>query len=386
MTKTSLSLAAVGLALVAGGLGGTGAAAAAVPQFTPLSAKVLAPPAPAVGTDGRRHLVYELELQNTQPVRVDVLSLAVRAGDRTLRRVGPAEIPALMTTAKRPGSTLAAGEAATLWLDVTVARIPRALRHRLSIRVTSPEGESVPMTFDTAPTAVDTRPRPAIAAPLRGGLYLNFNGCCELTPHRTALFPIDGTPYLSERFAVDLIRIDAQGRGAAGDFSRNESFFTYGEGVHAVAAGRVIHTRNDVADNPPLNEPRGDSFTAETILGNHVVVRLRDGRYATFAHLQPGSVRVRPGQRVRTGQLLGRVGNSGQSGGAHLHFQLSGGPSPVASDGLPFAFARFSLVGAVGNVEQFLAGAANADIEPLASPSRRGGELPLHAAVVRFPG
>jgi hypothetical protein len=373
MTKTLVAVAAAALIV-------PGAAHAAAPQFTPLSASVVASPAPADGTDGRRHLVYELELRNTQPESVDVLSVAVRGENRSLRRIDPAELSTLMTVAKRPTGTLAAGETGTLWLDVKAPRAtPRILRHRVTLRV---NGTS--MTFDGAATRVDRQASPALEAPLRGGLYLNFNGCCDFSPHRTALLPVDGTEHLSERFAVDLIRVDAQGRGASGDFTRNESFFTYGRGVYSVAAGRVVHTLNDVPDNAPLNEPPGSSFTTDTVLGNHVVVHLNDGRYATYAHLRAGSVRVRRGDRVRAGQVLGRVGNSGQSGGAHLHFQLADGPSPIASNGLPFTFKRFARVGTVNNIEQFLTGTANADVQPATSSVQRLRQLPLQGDVLRF--
>ena len=193
-------------------------------------------------------------------------------------------------------------------------------------------------------------------------------------------------PYLSERFAVDFIRIDDEGRGGAGDLTRNESFFTYGEPVYAVGDARVVSTLDDVPDNVPLIEPPNSAFTADTIIGNSVVLRLADGRYAAYGHLRPGSVRVRPGQRVRRGQMLARVGNSGLSGGPHLHFQLSDGPHPLASDGLPLEFRRFSLIGTVANVGEFLTGQGNADVRRLARPSLRRGQLPLHATVVRFPG
>ena len=232
---------------------------------------------------------------------------------------------------------------------------------------------------------VSARPAQALAPPLHGGPYLNFNGCCDLSPHRTALVPVDGTPYLAQRFAVDFIRIDNLGRGAVGDLTRNESFFTFGEPVYAVADGRVVRTRNNLPETPPLNEPPGSSFTTQTTLGNNVELKLRGGRYALYAHLKTGSIRVRPGQRVHSGQMLGRVGNSGQSGGAHLHFQINDGPNPVASNGLPFVLARFTLIGTVTNVDQFLSGTANADVHRLRPPSPRRGQLPLHATVVRFP-
>jgi hypothetical protein len=239
------------------------------------------------------------------------------------------------------------------------------------------------LTFEGAPTAVHTRRAPAIAPPLRGGPYLNFNGCCGLSPHRTALIGVDGTPYLAERFAADFIRIDDHGRGFV-DPTRNESFFTYGEGVYAVADGRITHVVEDVPDNQPLNEPPGSSFTTETVTGNSVTMRLADGRYASYMHLRPGSVRVRGGQRVRRGQLLGRVGNSGQSGGAHLHFELTAGPSPLGSNGVPFELTTFSLLGRVTNLDEFLTG-VTADVHRSAAPSPRRGQLPLHATVVRFP-
>ncbi len=155
--------------------------------------------------------------------------------------------------------------------------------------------------------------------------------------------------------------------------------------MYAVADGRVARARNDPLDIPPLNEPSGSSFTTETTLGNNIELKLGGQRYALYAHLKRGSIRVRPGQRVRRGQMLGRVGNSGQTGGSHLHFQLSDGPNPVTSDSPPFVLRYFTLIGMVTNVDEFLTGAANADIHRLRPPSPRRSQLPLQATVVRFP-
>lgn len=375
--------------LVSGALAITSPAHAA-PQFTPLSASVVAPPQPVRGTDGRLHVVYEILLQNTAELRLDVQSLAVRArGGRTLLRFAGPEIPAAMTTVSgQPVSSLASGEGARVWVDLSLRRpsqVPRALVHRLTVAAVLPSGEPRTVSFDAARTRVNRRRAPSLSPPLRGGPYFNFNGCCGLSPHRTALAHIDGIGYLSERFASDFVRIDDQGRGGEGDLTRNESFFTFGEPVHAVAGGRVVRTLNNVPENTPLNEPPGDQFTPRTIVGNQVVLKLRNGRFAAYGHLQTGSVRVRRGQRVRRGEVIGRVGNSGQSGGAHLHFQLSDGPDPLSSDGIPYVFRRFSLAGMVTNVEEFLTGAANAEIVPRTPSSPRRKQLPLHATVVRFP-
>lgn len=383
-----IAAAIAGAAVAIAGLVAGAPAPAATPQFTPITASVLAAPQPVSATDGRRHLVYEVLVQNTTDAPVEVQSLAVRANGRALLAYAGSKLTAVMTTANGDTSTLGPSQGARILLDVVMRRghrDPRALVHRLTVRATLPSGESNTYTFDGARTPVRQGPARAVAAPLRGGPYLNFNGCCRLSPHRTAVVPVDGTLHGLQRFAVDFIRIDNLGRGAAGDLTRNESFFTFGEPVYAVADARVVRTRNDLPDIPPLNEPPGSAFTTETTLGNNIGLKLRGGQYALYAHLKRGSIRVRPGQRVRRGQMLGRVGNSGQTGGSHLHFQLNDGASPVASNSPPFRLRHFTLTGIVTNVEEFLTGAANADVRRLNPPSPRRGQLPLHATVVRFP-
>jgi len=364
-------------------------AASAAPKRTPLFVTVLTPPAPVLGSDGREHLAYELTLENNAGARAEVDSVAVRArGAGVLLRIAGTQLPAVMQNfGFEQTSALAASEGGRMWLDVTLPRgrrLPRALVHRLSVRAVAPTGESQTYTFDAAPTPVSRRRAVELSPPLRGGLYMNFNGCCLLSPHRSALTALNGTPYLSERFALDFIQINAQGAGGAGDLTRNESFFTFGEPVLAVADARVVSTLNSVPENVPLSEPPASSFSERAILGNHVILNLGGGRFAAYGHLQTGSVRVRVGQRVRRGQVLARVGNTGPSGGPHLHFQVSDGPQPLASDGLPFVFRQFSLAGEVSNIGQFLTGAANADIRRVQRPARRRDELPLHASVVRF--
>jgi hypothetical protein len=84
--------------VVLGGFASASAASAA-PQFTPMSASVVGPPQLVRGTDGRLHVLYEIVLQNTAELRLDVQSLAVRAkGGRTLLTVAGPAIPTVMTT------------------------------------------------------------------------------------------------------------------------------------------------------------------------------------------------------------------------------------------------------------------------------------------------
>jgi murein DD-endopeptidase MepM/ murein hydrolase activator NlpD len=100
-------------------------------------------------------------------------------------------------------------------------------------------------------------------------------------------------------------------------------------------------------------------------------------------------VRVRRGQRLRRGQVIGELGNSGSSSGPHLHMKMMTRPSLLFSDGLPLVFDRFDLTGTTPPLTHELFAAINAGqpipIDPTgAGPRRR--ELPLGRQVVRFPG
>jgi murein DD-endopeptidase MepM/ murein hydrolase activator NlpD len=74
--------------------------------------------------------------------------------------------------------------------------------------------------------------------------------------------------------------------------------------------------------------------------GNHVTILHTDGRVSWLLHMQPGSVAVVPGEHVRAGQFLGKVGFSGDSLFPHLHFNVTDG-SRYPSQGVPSYFKNF---------------------------------------------
>ena len=110
---------------------------------------------------------------------------------------------------------------------------------------------------------------------------------------------------------------------------RNNQYFAYGKPILAPAAGTVVTVIDGVPDNRPT------STNIDSAYGNCVIIRHAQNEFSVLAHLQPGSVKVRPGQKVRAGQQLGRCGNSGNSFGPHLHFHLQN--TAVLQDGTGFA-------------------------------------------------
>jgi murein DD-endopeptidase MepM/ murein hydrolase activator NlpD len=106
-----------------------------------------------------------------------------------------------------------------------------------------------------------------------------------------------------------------------------------------------------------------------------VILDLGQGRYAFYAHLQPGSLRVKLNDKVRRGQVLGLVGNSGNSTEPHLHFHVCDGNSPLASNGLPYVITEFQVQGK---------GFGWKPSTPPGPVETRSMELPSQNEVVRF--
>jgi murein DD-endopeptidase MepM/ murein hydrolase activator NlpD len=184
------------------------------------------------------------------------------------------------------------------------------------------------------------------------------------------LLPFDDGVFIAQRFAIDFLR--AQGVSSfEGDPSENESYFLYGADVLAVTPGTIVATGDGMAENVPT-DPLPDADVA-TATGNYVVEEIDAGHFALYAHLQPGSLRVQPGDEVARGDVLGLVGNSGNSSEPHLHFHVMSGPSPLDSDGLPYVFDDFSLEGRID-----VDGADGPALVPLSPPRREQDLLACH--------
>lgn len=161
--------------------------------------------------------------------------------------------------------------------------------------------------------------------------------------------PLDGSLWAAERFAIDYLQLSADDTLYRGDRSAPESYPYFGADIHAVADGPVVSVLDGLPEQVAGRSPTG--LPLEQYGGNHVVQDIGGGNYAFYAHLQTGSVQVKPGDRLATGQVLGKLGNSGNTDAPHLHFHIMSTPDPLRSNGLPFVFKDFTLDGRMASME-----------------------------------
>jgi murein DD-endopeptidase MepM/ murein hydrolase activator NlpD len=174
--------------------------------------------------------------------------------------------------------------------------------------------------------------------------------------------PSHGTDLLGQRYAFDFVRPDDR-RGlrlhpagalrAALLGQPTRDYYGWGQPVHAAFDGVVVAAVDRVPERArvhPVGElahlirttvgfdPARDGV--EAVAGNHVIVQGAEA-CAVFAHLAPGTVSVATGQRVRAGEVIGRVGHTGNSTAPHLHFHLMDAADPLRAKGVPCAFEAY---------------------------------------------
>ncbi len=332
------------------------AAAAAKPFF--VSAQPLAGLAiPFVG-DGGVHVAYQLLLTSYEKEPMRIVTYGVKSVDRSCpdfaRQYRGKGLDAIFNGAGNPARTapqaplLESGRSATLFvfLDLAAGRcVPSAFSNTLDIQ----EGDSTEtrQTLHAPDTVVSTRKAQVISPPLRGKNWWTPNGPTNDSIHRRSLIVLAGTVYFPEEYAVDWIRLGSDGAGFSGDPSSNANYFAYRSPIYAVADGTVVSARDGIPENTPVqDQPLKPAvpITLDTIAGNNVVEDLGNGVFALYAHLIPGTLKVSTGQTIHRGDLLGELGNSGNSTEPHLHFQLMDAPAALQANGVPFVFDSWSRV------------------------------------------
>jgi hypothetical protein len=161
-------------------------------------------------------------------------------------------------------------------------------------------------------------------------------------------------------FALDIAKIAESGLNHKADGARFDDYYAYGADVLAAADGHVISAANDQPEDPSamqrpnetqeayfarLQKEQGERLAKglKAITGNYVMIDHGKNEYSLYAHLQPDSVRVHVGDEIKAGDVIGKLGSSGNSTEPHLHFHVCDKPDPLMCAGIPVNFSNVTI-------------------------------------------
>lgn len=372
-------------------------------RFSPITSFVIAPPNPVLGSDGRYHMVYELQITNVTSLiwqinSVEILDanssevFALFSGEEVMNKI--------QTIGTRTAiNQLEPEQSAIVFLTFSVESaedIPANITNRLKITVPggipagfanfagiAPEAEEY--IFFTGQTGVSPPDAILLSPPLSGDGWVAADGCCTAIRHVRGYNAVNGKIFFAQRFAIDWEKLNDEKRIFVGDPLDVTNYFAYGEEVLAVSNATVVSVVNEFEDQVPGQLPPG--ITLAEADGNHVVLDLGGGRFALYAHLIKDSITVEEGEQVVTGQVIGLLGNSGNTTAPHLHFHVMDSPSSLGSNGLPYMYDNYELIEMSASTEAFdLAEATGIPLEtvPVDNPGPQTDNLMLDQSVVNF--
>jgi hypothetical protein len=324
-------------------------------------------------SEGRRFLFYEMHLTNFMPSsmsldRIEVINPDLPAQPITVFDGERLQSMTALLTSGKPTVPLqiAGGQTVIVFLSVEFdgsAQVPKQLSHRVVASGLVAEGALI---------ETHSTPLQVLGPPVEGSNWI-ADDAPDNDPdnhHRRGVHVLNGQPVIDERYAIDWQQMQND-TTYSGDRANRDSYFSYGKPVLAVADARVVSVRDGLPENIPGH---GNAFhpaipiTLDTVPGNFITLDLGHGQYAYYLHLQPGSIRVKTGEHVRRGQVLARIGASGDAREPHLHFEVTTSPKPLIGEGIPYVIDRYTLMSAKGT----------------SRAQQRVHELPLNKRVVSF--
>jgi hypothetical protein len=307
--------------------------------------------------NGKSTIYYELHIANFANDTLDLKGLDIinPADSLILFSVKQADlknrIKRIGASPKEDNRLLPPGSLSVIYLEFNLPRNTKVqLLHRLELNAVH-GNKKTPISVKGA--LIENIPdNPLIiGAPLAAGPWAAIYEPSWVTGHRRVFYTVNGTARLPGRFAIDLIKLDDKGRYASENDDLIQNWYGYGTDVLAVSDGVIASVRNDFPESPTLSGYK--SPAPENATGNYISIKIEEHQFAFYEHLKPGSIKVKPGQKVKKGQVIASLGFTGQTTGPHLHLHIARENSPLGAEGIPFEFEHFKLLGSYPDLDSF---------------------------------
>lgn len=303
-------------------------------------------PVRSVLTQDETLVVYELSIFNMGETAVNLRQVDTTSGGNLLASYSDSALCDRVSnesTTIHPGAELLV----FMWLQLPNGLPSQSLTHVVSMQSADAQSEFE----ERLVVPIEGQEPLVLGPPLRGGNWLAGNTTDE-SPHSRDIEVFDDTVRIPMRYAIDFFRKGPDGRFFDGDEIDNVAHHAYGAEILAVADGTIVLAIDGVAENVPGSRP---ATTLDARGGNIILLDIGEEHFVTYAHLIPGSLTVSVGDQVRKGDVLGRIGNSGNSDAPHLHFHVSQifdtqNASGLNGSALPYVFESFELLDGDGTI------------------------------------
>lgn len=166
-----------------------------------------------------------------------------------------------------------------------------------------------------------------IDLPFKGKWIASGAGASGLTNHHDRI--------RSQKYAIDIVKFSDTDKLFENNGVANEDSYTFGAEIISPVNGKVVHVTDSLPDKKIMERDK--------LAGNHIIIQFQDTLFVALAHLKQKSIRVKPGDRVQTGDILAQVGNSGNTDFPHLHIHVQNSEvyDIETTKSFPFRFRQF---------------------------------------------
>jgi len=311
-------------------------------------------PVPVESTNGV-NIAYELEVSGMEnmsfvPEIVEVIDSATgnilySPNASILSRTSfAAAIPLPTTIELQNGTGKLSRPRTSIWFVVSPGTVPDRLTHRVIFNRTADGLTPLVVTGGNVTVRKDLSPV-VIGSPVKGPGWAIMETTSPVVHHVTTQITMANVTRVPQRYAQDFILLDiATGLPFSGNETIARDYYGFGKELYAVGNGTVVYVRDGVKDIEITTQKPPKSI--DTALGNGVVIDLGNKKYACYGHMVNGSVRVKYGDTVTEGQVIGLMGNTGNSDAPHLHFQvITDNPAVLGGEGYPIVYRSFNVTG-----------------------------------------